>query len=897
MLKHLVSKRQRFVVQIVAAYAMFAVGWILLSDRLLLALVSPEALTTLSTIKGLFFVSASAGVFFWALQAVPDRQPPQFTLPPCVVVGYLIGHTRQRGLLYAFALLLSLGMVLLNNAIPETYGNRPAFVLFMLPILLSALVGGWGPGVVATLTAGVGLNFIGGPPLWGAQADRLDQFLYGILIADGVIVSLLSEMHHRSSSRLEHNRQLLDGIISGTTDAVFIKDSAGRYLLINEAAAALVGRPVADILGTDDAALFEAASAQAVQEGDQAVMQRGQVQTYEEPVVTQTGQSLIFHSTKGPLRDQHGRITGLFGISRNITERKQDELALRQAAVVFQNSYEGIMVVGPDRRISRINPAFTRITGYAEAEAVGQSLQLLAANQEDTNFYHEVFDSLEAQDFWKGEIWSRRKNGELYAELLSISVVRNAQQHIEHYIGVFADISQIKAHEAELDRVAHYDSLTGLPNRRLLSDRLSQSIKRAERSGKSSAICFLDLDGFKTVNDLHGHKAGDALLVRVTQNLQHVLRAEDTLARMGGDEFVVILSNVASPEECALILDRILAAIRQPVLIDGHTVHISASIGVSLYPADNADPDTLLRHADQAMYLAKQAGKNRYQLFDPEIDRQAQLHRSQLEWLRQALLERQFVLFYQPKVDLINGQVLGVEALIRWQHPTQGLLAPSAFLPYVQGSELEHHLGEWVMEAALAQATVWRKLGLHIQVSVNVSANHLLQPGFCQQLRNALARHPDVPPEQFELEVLETAAISDMVQAANILHQCKAMGVKFALDDFGTGYSSLTYLRKLPVDTLKIDQSFVRDMLTDSDDLGIVEGVIRLANAFQRHVIAEGVETLAHGSALRALGCRFAQGYGIAKPMAADQIPTWCAAWALEPKPPHLTPTPANGSA
>lgn len=524
-------------------------------------------------------------------------------------------------------------------------------------------------------------------------------------------------------------------------------------------------------------------------------------------------------------------------------------------------------------------------------------MQLLAANQEDTNFYHEVFDSLEAQDFWKGEIWSRRKNGELYAELLSISVVRNAQQHIEHYIGVFADISQIKAHEAELDRVAHYDSLTGLPNRRLLSDRLSQSIKRAERSGKSSAICFLDLDGFKTVNDLHGHKAGDALLVRVTQNLQHVLRAEDTLARMGGDEFVVILSNVASPEECALILDRILAAIRQPVLIDGHTVHISASIGVSLYPADNADPDTLLRHADQAMYLAKQAGKNRYQLFDPEIDRQAQLHRSQLEWLRQALLERQFVLFYQPKVDLINGQVLGVEALIRWQHPTQGLLAPSAFLPYVQGSELEHHLGEWVMEAALAQATVWRKLGLHIQVSVNVSANHLLQPGFCQQLRNALARHPDVPPEQFELEVLETAAISDMVQAANILHQCKAMGVKFALDDFGTGYSSLTYLRKLPVDTLKIDQSFVRDMLTDSDDLGIVEGVIRLANAFQRHVIAEGVETLAHGSALRALGCRFAQGYGIAKPMAADQIPTWCAAWALEPKPPHLTPTPSTGSA
>ena len=377
-----------------------------------------------------------------------------------------------------------------------------------------------------------------------------------------------------------------------------------------------------------------------------------------------------------------------------------------------------------------------------------------------------------------------------------------------------------------------------------------------------------------------------SIWVKVTNNLQQVLRAEDTLARMGGDEFVVILSDIGTPEECTLILDRILAAARQTVVLEGHPpIQISASVGVSLYPADNADPDTLLRHADQAMYLAKQAGKNRYQLFDPEIDRQAQLHRLQLEWLRQALLQRQFVLFYQPKVDLINGQVLGVEALIRWQHPTQGLLAPGAFLPYVQGSELEQHLGEWVIETALAQATVWRQSELHMQVSVNISANHLLQPGFCQQLGAALARHPDVAPDQFELEVLETAAISDMAQAAAILHQCKALGVKFALDDFGTGYSSLTYLRKLPVDTLKIDQSFVRDMLTDSDDLGIVEGVIRLANAFQRHVIAEGVETLAHGTALRELGCRFAQGYGIAKPMAAEQIPTWCATWALEPLP------------
>ena len=467
----------------------------------------------------------------------------------------------------------------------------------------------------------------------------------------------------------------------------------------------------------------------------------------------------------------------------------------------------------------------------------------------------------------------------MFAERLSSSTVRDASGVIQHYVGVFTDISHLKAHEAELDRIAHYDPLTGTPNRRLLADRLEQSILRAARNGHSLAVCFLDLDGFKSVNDRLGHAAGDALLVGVTANLHHVLRVDDTLARLGGDEFVLLLSDISTPEECALILDRALQATNSPVMLNGQAVTISASIGVSLYPTDNSDADTLMRHADQAMYLPKEAGKNRYVLFDPENDRKAQVHRKFLDVLGKALDDEEFVLHYQPKVNLITGELVGVEALIRWQHPQRGLLSPVDFLPFIDGSDLEKPLGEWVIRTALAQAAAWDLQGQTLSVSVNISAAHLLEPDFYDNLKSLLEQYGPTSATHLELEVLETAALSDMDLAVAVLQSCRELGVKFALDDFGTGYSSLTYLRKLPVDLLKIDQSFVLNMLSNAEDMGIVEGVIRLAMAFNRQVIAEGVETLEHGAALLRLGCHLAQGYGIARPMAADQLPAWLATW------------------
>jgi diguanylate cyclase (GGDEF)-like protein/PAS domain S-box-containing protein len=566
-------------------------------------------------------------------------------------------------------------------------------------------------------------------------------------------------------------------------------------------------------------------------------------------------------------------------LERKNIELAENEVKLRLAASVFSNSYDGVMIADGHNVVVDVNPAFTRITGYDRSEIIGCSPGMLSSQRQPSEFYQDMWQSLQARDFWQGEIWNRRKSGEVYAERLSISVVRDKQQNICHYIAVFTDISQIKAHEAELKQIAHYDPLTGVPNRRLLADRLSQGIRHARRVGNSLAVCYLDLDGFKPINDQHGHAVGDLFLIEVANRLKQELRGEDTLARVGGDEFVIILTDIVEPKEIHVVLDRVLTAVNAVAHIENLAITTSASIGVTLFPDDDADPDTLLRHADQALFMAKDAGKNRYQLFDPEHDRQVQTHRRQLQRLRTALEQNEFVLFYQPKVDLISGAVVGAEALIRWQHPERGILLPGVFLPQIEGSDLEFALGEWVVDQVLQQIQDWNAVGILLTVSANISADHLLQASFADRLRQSLARYPQVAPESLELEILETVALADMDQAIDILTECRRLGIRLALDDFGTGYSSLAYFRSLPVDILKIDQSFVRHMLEDPDDLSLVESVVRLAHAFNRHVIAEGVETLAHGALLLKLGCPLAQGYGVAKPMAAEQIPAWIATW------------------
>jgi diguanylate cyclase (GGDEF)-like protein/PAS domain S-box-containing protein len=581
-------------------------------------------------------------------------------------------------------------------------------------------------------------------------------------------------------------------------------------------------------------------------------------------------------------RAPDGTALMMSGTHTDISERKTAEEALHEAAAVFDNTYEGIMVVDAERRITKVNAAFERITGYSAQEVLGETPHLLASGRQGADFYQELWSAVRKHGFWKGEIWNRRKNGDIYPELLSISVIAAPAGGPPRYVGVFSDISELKAHETALDTIAHYDVLTGVPNRRLLGDRLEQALARTRRNNKTLAVCYLDLDGFKAVNDQYGHHAGDDLLVQTTQKLKAVLRADDTLARPGGDEFVLLLADIDNAREVNQLAARLLSTVALPVLIEGHMVSVSVSMGYTLFPADNADADTLLRHADQAMYQAKDAGKNRVVMFDPVHSQQVIQHRAQIDRLEQAYHDHEFVLHYQPKVDLTNGAVIGVEALIRWEHPERGLLPPAEFIAQVENSPLDAPLGNWTIAQALRQAHDWQQQGIPLKVSVNISATHLLQPEFVSQLQQMLAQQPDVQPQQLELEILETAGLADMTRAIHVLEQCEALGVSFSLDDFGTGYSSLAYFRRLPVQMIKIDQSFVRNMLLDPDDFGIVDSVVRLAKAFNRPVIAEGVETLAHGSRLLDIGCHLAQGYGIARPMPAQAVPAWMIQWATE---------------
>ena len=564
---------------------------------------------------------------------------------------------------------------------------------------------------------------------------------------------------------------------------------------------------------------------------------------------------------------------------RDITDRKRIEAKLELAASVFSHAREGIMITDAGGNIVEVNHTFTLITGYARDEVIGRNPRLLKSGRHSAEQYGAMWKALASKDHWYGEVWNRRKNGEVYAEMLTISAVRDAAGKTQNYVALFSDITPLKEHQQQLERIAHYDALTSLPNRVLLADRLKQAIAQTQRRAKTLSVVYIDLDGFKEVNDQHGHDVGDQLLIALAQRMKEALREGDTLARIGGDEFVAVLVDLEAARDCEPVLERLLEAAAAPVPVGEDVLRVSASIGVSSYGGSGDDPDQLLRQADQAMYQAKQTGKNRYHYFDFAQDTAVKTRHESLEHVRRAFAQRQFVLYYQPIVDMRSGEVTGVEALIRWQHPERGLLLPEVFLPIIEDRPISVELGEWVIAGALAQMSAWRAAGLDLPVSVNIGARQLQRGDFIQRLRDLLAAHAHIPPSWLSLEILETNALEDIAEVSDIIRRCGEIGVSYALDDFGTGYSSLTYLKRLPAEVLKIDRSFVHDMLDDPEDLAIVEGVIGLARAFHRTVIAEGVESVAHGELLLQLGCHLAQGYGIAPPMPAADIPQWVASW------------------
>ncbi len=608
-----------------------------------------------------------------------------------------------------------------------------------------------------------------------------------------------------------------------------------------------------------------------------------QPQTAELRLKRRGGQHLWAQLLATCVLDDNGK-PGLRIVLSDCSERQTAQQKLSLAASVFANAREGIMITDTQGNILEVNDAFTRITGFGPAEVQGQNPRLLSSGRHSSDFYASMWRDLTTKGHWYGEVWNRRKNGEVFATLQTVTTLRDPAGQTTHYVSLFSDITSFKSHQTQLEHIAHYDLLTDLPNRALLADRLRQCMAQTVRRGDLLGVAYIDLDNFKAVNDTHGHEVGDSLLQALAARMQVALREGDTLARIGGDEFVAVLTDLTDASASLPLLKRLLDAASQPALVAGQLLQVSASVGITFFPqADVAEPDQLLRQADQAMYQAKQSGKNRYHLFDAVQDRHLRGHHDSVNRIGLALAQHELVLHYQPKVNMRSGLVFGAEALIRWQHPQRGLLAPAEFLPVIEEHPLAIEIGEWVLNTALTQMAQWQAAGLTLQVSVNVGALQLQQPDFVARLRAILASHPQVSPSHLQIEVLETSALKDMCYVAQVIEDCHQLGVAFALDDFGTGYSSLTYLKQLRVAMLKIDQSFVRNMLVDPDDLSILQGVIGLAAAFHRLVIAEGVETIAHGTLLLQLGCDLAQGYGIARPMPGADLPAWAASWQPDP--------------
>jgi len=563
-------------------------------------------------------------------------------------------------------------------------------------------------------------------------------------------------------------------------------------------------------------------------------------------------------------------------IIKDISERKVFEEKLELLASVFKNAGEAIMITELDGTIADVNETFTNITGYKKEEIVGKKPSFLSSHKQSKQYYRNMWNTLKKEGSWKGEIWNMRKSGQVYAEMLIINTVYDYHGEAKHYVALFSDITGIKEYENSLKNIAHYDQLTNLPNRVLFADRLENGMKQTKRNKQYLAVIFLDLDGFKEVNDNYGHEMGDKLLAILAENMQQELREIDTLARIGGDEFAAVLFDLANIADALPIITRLLETACEKIEIDDVLIQVSASLGVTMYPQTNrVDADQLLRQADQAMYQAKLSGKNCFRAFNLEENNLIRDRFEGIEQLRKGFLNKELVLYYQPKVNMRTGKVIGVEALMRWKHPQRGLVPPMEFLPLIEEHALSIEIGEWVIETALLQIKSWQEEGVSMHISVNLGARQLLEDGFTTYLKNILLKYPTVKANMLELEVLETSSLEDILKARYVMNACKDLGVSFSLDDFGTGYSSLTYLKQLPIKQIKIDQSFVLDMLNNPDDLSILEVIISLAEDFRYSVIAEGVETTEHAITLMQLGCELGQGYEIARPMPPESFISW----------------------
>lgn len=589
--------------------------------------------------------------------------------------------------------------------------------------------------------------------------------------------------------------------------------------------------------------------------------------------IVQTDGSLrSIHTQAKPIYDNSGKISIFSGTMLDITKRKEMEENLRLSAAVFENTTEGVIITDADEKVISTNRAVFDITGYENDEIIQKPISILKSERHDDEFYSDIHKAVAKTGSWQGEIWNKRKNGEIYPQWLNISVVKNANKEISNYVWVFSDISAIKESEHKLDHLAHHDPLTGLPNRLLLDVRMTQSLSRAKRNKNKIAVMFLDLDHFKNVNDTLGHPVGDMLLQEVAKRLTDCVREEDTICRQGGDEFIVILEELNDPHFASDVAQKIIVSLAQKYVLQEHDVFITCSIGISLYPDDSEDMTTLFKNADSALYKAKEQGRNAYQYYTDELTINA-MRRMEIEnSLRKAIGRNELILYYQPQVDLYSGQIVGIEALIRWQHPQKGLVLPDDFIPLAEETGLIFQIGEFMLRSACSRLKSWIDDGLtKLKISVNISAVEFNQKNFSQTVEKIL-NETGLEGKYLELELTERTAMQDAQKSIIIMKELKKLGVSFSIDDFGTGYSSLSYLKKFPIDKIKIDKSFISNITTDSEDAAISQAVISMSHSMHLKTVAEGVETFEQHEFLRSRQCDEIQGHYFSHPLPEAQI-------------------------
>jgi two-component system CheB/CheR fusion protein len=667
------------------------------------------------------------------------------------------------------------------------------------------------------------------------------------------------------------NQERLLAVMNNSVSMMAVKDASGRYQFVNPKFEHSFGFTPGQVVGKTDFQLFPPTVSELFRVCElEAMRQRKDIE--REETLQLGGEDRHFLVVRFPLFDDDGAITGVCFQATDITERKHAEEQLRLAARVFDRAAEGVMVTDIHQKVLTINDAFTNVTGYTREEMVGQTPRMLASGKHVPEFYTEMWAKIATHGWWQGEIWNRKKDGELYLEWLSINTVKDQAGNVVNYVAMFSDITQVRESQNRVEFLATHDDLTGLPNRTLFNDRLRQALARAGRSSKSMAVFFIDLDDFKVVNDTLGHNVGDKLLKQTASRLLDCVRAEDTVARLGGDEFVVLLEG-AGRHEAAMTAQRIIRDVSKGFQLDPHECFVTTSIGISMFPEDATEPSGLMRNADAAMYRAKDHGKNSFQFFTSELADLAAQRMDIETGLRHALERHELELYFQPQIQLQTHAVAGAEALVRWRHGDT-LVSPAVFIPISEESQLIVAIDQWVLAQACRQIGLWDQAGLPaITISVNFSARHFRKPDMVAEVMRIITEH-GVNPQRLCIEITESV-LMDVDRAQHLLAELVAFGLHISLDDFGTGFSSLSYLKRFPIHELKIDKSFVDGIASNDEDRAIARTIIALANNLRMKVVAEGVELREQDAALHEQGCSFGQGYLYAKPMPADLFADW----------------------